>query len=305
MQRAKVVAPRQKIKEPIQDRIFNFINIVIMLAVLLVILYPLYFVVIASFSEPTLVNSGQVLFYPKGTTFEGYQRMFQNDELWLGYGNSLIYMVFGTLFSLIMTIPAAYALSYRHTMGKRFLTFIFTFTMMFSGGMIPTYLVVRDLGWLNTRWILMINGGFTAYNLVVSRTFMDNIPKELLEAAEIDGASVCQCFVRVVLPLSKAIIAVMALFYGIARWNDYFSALIYVTEQDYVPLQMVLRRILIQSSTAAGAVNSDPEGQAVLARISELMKYCVIIAATLPAMLIYPFVQKHFVKGVMLGAVKG
>lgn len=294
-----------RVRESLNDRIFNAINVFIMLVVLVVILYPLYFIVIASFSEPTLVNSGQVLFMPKGVTLEGYRRMLQNDELWLGYVNSLIYMVGGTLLSLCITIPAAFALAYRHTRGKRFFTFVFTFTMMFSGGMIPTYLVVKGLGWLNTRWILMINGGFSAYNLVVSRTFMQNIPSEVLEAADIDGASVFQTFFQVVLPLSKSIIAVMALFYGIARWNDYFTALIYVSKQEYVPLQMVLRRILIQSSTAASAVSGDPEGQALLARISELMKYCVIIAASLPAMLIYPFVQKHFVKGVMLGAVKG
>lgn len=294
-----------RVRESLNDRIFNAINVFIMLVVLVVILYPLYFIIIASFSEPTLVNSGQVLLMPKGVTLEGYRRMLQNDELWLGYVNSLIYMVGGTLLSLCMTIPAAFALAYRHTRGKRFFTFVFTFTMMFSGGMIPTYLVVKGLGWLNTRWILMINGGFSAYNLVVSRTFMQNIPSEVLEAADIDGASVFQTFFQVVLPLSKSIIAVMALFYGIARWNDYFTALIYVSKQEYVPLQMVLRRILIQSSTAASAVSGDPEGQALLARISELMKYCVIIAASLPAMLIYPFVQKHFVKGVMLGAVKG
>lgn len=294
-----------RVRESLNDRVFNAINVFIMLVVLVVILYPLYFIIIASFSEPTLVNSGQVLLMPKGVTLEGYRRMLQNDELWLGYVNSLIYMVGGTLLSLCMTIPAAFALAYRHTRGKRFFTFVFTFTMMFSGGMIPTYLVVKGLGWLNTRWILMINGGFSAYNLVVSRTFMQNIPSEVLEAADIDGASVFQTFFQVVLPLSKSIIAVMALFYGIARWNDYFTALIYVSKQEYVPLQMVLRRILIQSSTAASAVSGDPEGQALLARISELMKYCVIIAASLPAMLIYPFVQKHFVKGVMLGAVKG
>lgn len=294
-----------RVRESLNDRVFNAINVFIMLVVLVVILYPLYFIIIASFSEPTLVNSGQVLLMPKGVTLEGYRRMMQNDELWLGYVNSLIYMVGGTLLSLCMTIPAAFALAYRHTRGKRFFTFVFTFTMMFSGGMIPTYLVVKGLGWLNTRWILMINGGFSAYNLVVSRTFMQNIPSEVLEAADIDGASVFQTFFQVVLPLSKSIIAVMALFYGIARWNDYFTALIYVSKQEYVPLQMVLRRILIQSSTAASAVSGDPEGQALLARISELMKYCVIIAASLPAMLIYPFVQKHFVKGVMLGAVKG
>ena len=204
-----------------------------------------------------------------------------------------------------MTIPAAYALSNKHTHGIRVFTFIFTFTMMFNGGMIPTYLVVKNLGWLNTWWILMINGGFSTYNLIVSRTFMQSIPSEVLEAAEIDGASIVQSFFRVVLPLSKPIIAVMALFYGIARWNDYFTALIYVTKQNLVPLQMVLRRILIQSETAASSISGDPESQAVLARISELMKYCVIIAASLPAMVIYPFVQKHFVKGVMLGALKG
>ena len=295
-----------RVRDSFEDQVFNAVNVLIMLIVLIIVLYPLYFIVIASFSDPTLVNSGQVLLFPKGITLEGYQRMFRNGELWLGYANSLFYMVAGTVLSLCMTIPAAFALAYKHTRCKGFFTVLFTITMMFSGGMIPTYLVVKGLGWLNTRWILVINGGFTAYNLVVSRTFMQSIPSEVLEAADIDGASVMQTFFRVVLPLSKAIIAVMALFYGIARWNDYFTALIYVSKEEYVPLQMVLRRILIQTTTVASAASSnDPEGQALLARISELMKYCVIIAASLPAMLIYPFVQKHFVKGVMLGAVKG
>ncbi|MBR0464651.1 MAG: carbohydrate ABC transporter permease [Clostridia bacterium] len=293
------------IKESFEDRIFNAINILIMMLVLIIIMYPLYFIVIASFSDPVQVNAGKVLILPKGMTWEGYIRMAQNEDLWRGYVNSLIYMTGGTLISLCMTIPAAYALSNKHTHGIRVFTFIFTFTMMFNGGMIPTYLVVKNLGWLNTWWILMINGGFSTYNLIVSRTFMQSIPSEVLEAAEIDGASIVQSFFRVVLPLSKPIIAVMALFYGIARWNDYFTALIYVTKQNLVPLQMVLRRILIQSETAASSISGDPESQAVLARISELMKYCVIIAASLPAMVIYPFVQKHFVKGVMLGALKG
>lgn len=297
---------KTRVQEPIGDKIFNGINLLIMVFVLLVILYPLYFIVIASFSDPTMVNSGQVLFWPKGYTLEGYTRMLNHSDLWRGYRNSLIYTVGGTLFSLIVTIPAAFALANIHTRGKRFFTFLFTFTMMFSGGMIPTYLVVKQLNLTNTPWILMINGGFTAYNLIVSRTFMQSIPQELLEAAEIDGTSVSQCFFRIVLPLSKAIIAVMALFYGVARWNDYFSALIYTSDQELVPLQMVLRRILLQSeSVANSASGSDPETMAMMARISELMKYCVIIAASVPAMLVYPFVQKHFVKGVMLGSLKG
>ncbi len=297
---------KTRVQEPFGDKVFNAINLLIMVLMLLIILYPLYFIVIASFSDPNLVNSGQVLFWPRGYTIEGYTRMLNHDDLWRGYRNSLIYTAGGTLFSLVVTIPAAFTLANRHTRGKRLFTFIFTFTMMFSGGMIPTYLVVKQLDLINTPWILMINGGFTAYNLVVSRTFMQTIPQELLEAAEIDGTSVWQCFFQIVLPLSKAIIAVMALFYGVARWNDYFSALIYTSDQELVPLQMVLRRILLQSeSVASSASGSDPETMAMMARISELMKYCVIIAASVPAMLVYPFVQKHFVKGVMLGSLKG
>lgn len=294
------------IKETTGDRVFNAVNLLLMLLIVLLVLYPLYFVVIASISDPLLVNSGQVILYPRGITLEGYQRVFRHTDLWMGYGNSIFYTLSGTALSLLLTIPCAFATAQRDMVGRRFILMLFTITMLFSGGIIPTYLIMRQLGIPNTIWAMILPGALSVYNLVVSRTYMtQSIPRELQEAALIDGASYTRLFINIVLPLSIPIIAVMALYYGIAKWNDYFTALIYISKRELVPLQIVLREILIKTDIAATADTSSIETMAEQARIAELMKYCVIIVASLPAMVAYPFVQRHFEKGIMLGAIKG
>lgn len=293
-----------RIRESLGDRVFNAVNLLLMGIVLLLVLYPLYYIVIASISDPVLVNTGQVTLYPRGILLEGYRRVLQHDALWLGYRNSIFYMALGTAISLGLTIPAAYGLANRNLVGRNALMMVFTLTMMFNGGLIPTYLVVKSLGIPNTIWALVLPGALSVFNLIVSRTYMQrSIPKDLVEAAMIDGATTLRVFFRIVLPLSVPLIAVIALYYGIARWNDYFTALIYVSKRHLVPLQVVLREILIQTDMAATA--DAGESMAEQAKLTEIMKYCVIIAASLPAMVAYPFVQKYFVQGMMIGAVKG
>ncbi|HML48972.1 MAG TPA: carbohydrate ABC transporter permease, partial [Clostridia bacterium] len=283
-----------RIRESLGDRVFNAVNLILMGIVLLLVLYPLYYIVIASISDPVLVNTGQVTLYPRGILLEGYRRVLQHDALWLGYRNSILYMTLGTAISLGLTIPAAYGLANRDLVGRNALMMVFTLTMMFNGGLIPTYLVVKSLRIPNTVWALVLPGALSVFNLIVSRTYMQrSIPRDLVEAAMIDGAATLRVFFRIVLPLSVPLIAVIALYYGIARWNDYFTALIYVSKRPLVPLQVVLREILIQTDMAATA--DAGESMAEQAKLAEIMKYCVIIAASLPAMVAYPFVQKYFV----------
>jgi putative aldouronate transport system permease protein len=294
-------------RESAEDIVFNIINLAILTAVLLAVLYPLYFIIIASISDPILVNSGKVYLYPKGVSFDGYARVMANNEIWIGYRNTIFYTVLGTLINLAVTIPAAYALSRKDMDGRNIIMAFFTITMFFSGGLIPTYLVVRGLKMINTFWTLVLPGALSVFNLIVSRTYMaSNIPWELQEAGRMDGCSNTRLFFRIVLPLSAPIIAVMALFYGVNHWNSYFTALIYISNKKLKPLQLVLREILLQSSYLAGAGTlEDAESLAVQARIAEVVKYCVIIVSTLPVLMVYPFIQKYFTKGVMLGAIKG
>lgn len=294
------------IKETTGDRVFNAVNLLLMLAIVLVVAYPLYFIIIASVSDPVLVNSGQVLLYPRGVTLEGYRRVLRHADLWLGYRNSIFYTIAGTSVSLLLTIPCAYATAQRDLVGRRFILLLFSITMLFSGGIIPTYLILKSMNIPNTPWAMILPGALSVYNLVVSRTYMQqSIPQELQEAGLIDGASYMRLFRSVVLPLSIPIVAVMALYYGIAKWNDYFNGLIYISKRELVPLQVVLREILIKTDMAATSDGGSIETMAEQARVAELMKYCVILAASLPAMVAYPFVQRHFEKGVMLGAIKG
>lgn len=294
------------IRESIPDRIFNAVNLFILTMVLIIVIYPLYYVVIASFSDPVMVNTGQVYFWPKGFNLSGYIRVFANDGIWRGYRNTIFYTGLGTIINLIVTIPAAYALSRRDLQGRNFIIALFTITMFFNGGLIPTYLVVKGLHLTNTFWALMLPGAVGTYNLIVSRTYMqNNIPLELQEAAIIDGCSNTRLFIRIVVPLSAPIIAVMALFYGVGHWNQYFSALLYISDENLKPLQLVLREILIQSQHMASASASDIESMAEQAKLAESIKYCVIIVSSLPVLVVYPFLQKYFTKGIMLGAIKG
>ena len=294
------------------DKTFTVVNYTLLAILTLIILYPLYFTVIASISEPYEVVSGNVVLWPKGFTLESYAQIFHNEEIWTGFRNSTLYTVFGTMMSLILTIPAAYALSKKNLWGRGIITTYFVIIMYFSGGLLPTYLVVRDLGLLNQPYTLVIIGSFSVYNMVVARTYyQSSIPESLYEAAEIDGCSGFGQFFRIAIPLSEPIIAVIALYYAVGRWNDFYNSLVYITNSDYYSLQQILRNILLESQNALSAINGDTmssEEMAYFMRrayLAEAMKYAIIFVSSLPMLLIYPLVQKHFVKGVMVGSVKG
>ncbi|MNO32561.1 L-arabinose transport system permease protein AraQ [compost metagenome] len=257
-----------------------------------------------------MVASGEMWLLPKGITFKGYEIVFQNSKIWTGYGNTILYTLLGTTINLVVTMPAAYALSRKDFVGRGFFMGMFMVTMFIGGGLVPTYMLVKGLGMVNTMWALVIPGAASIWNIIVSRTFFANsIPAELQDAAQIDGATNIRLFLRIVLPLSMPIIAVMALFYGVGHWNSYFGAMIYLNDDAKYPLQLVLRQILVlqemQSqvggiidATAAAAQNNKAE-------IASLVKYGVIIVSTLPIIAVYPFLQRYFVQGVMIGSVKG
>lgn len=288
-----------------EDKIFDLINIFLVAIMVILVVYPLYFIVIASISNPNMIYEGKVWLLPKDITFEGYQRIFSDSKIWLGYKNSIIYTFVGTLVNVSCTLMAAYALSRRDLYGRNLIMFLFLFTMFFSGGLIPTYLVVKNLGLLNTMWALILPKAVAVWNVIVARTFFQtSIPNELLEAAKIDGCSDAKFFWKIVLPLSKPIVAVMVLFYAVGHWNSYFDALIYLNNEDLYPLQLILRNILIQNE-ASTQMMSDIDSLAAKQRVSELIKYGVIIVASIPLLVLYPFVQKYFVKGVMVGGIKG
>lgn len=287
------------------DYIFTFIVYASVVLISLLILYPLLFVVIASVSDPDLVASGQVLFWPKGITLEGYRYIFRDQRIWSGYYNTIRYTFFGTLIALTITIPAGYALSRTDMAGRGFVMKLLIVTKYFSGGLIPTYLVVKGLHLVNTPYVLMILGSFSVFNLILCRTFfMNTMPLELQEAAEIDGCSIFQYFIKIVLPLSKSIIAIMVLYYAVGHWNSFFNGLIYVSDAKLYPLQLILRDILISGQSVDPSV-SDPEAIELMKQIAKTIKYGVIIVSSLPVLILYPFVQKHFVKGVMIGSLKG
>ncbi len=291
------------------DLAFDSLNYILMFGVLVIVLYPLIYVVSASFSDPYKVSSGEMWLLPKGFTLEGYKRLFNYSEIWLSYLNTIYYTVVGTAFNLAVTLPCAYSLSRKDFQGKGLIMLIIVITMFFSGGLIPSYINIKNLKLLNTRLIIIIGGATSAYNIIVSRTFFSTtIPIELQEASKIDGCSNWKLFLKIVLPLSKPLIAVMALFFGVGHWNSYFGPMIYLRDRKLFPLQLILREILIQSKVSAEMVAVDSDmALAVeeLARISEMIKYTSIIVATVPMLVLYVFLQKYFVKGVMIGAIKG
>ncbi|WP_458118725.1 carbohydrate ABC transporter permease [Paenibacillus sp. Z6-24] len=299
------------IKESKTDRIFLLFTYLFLGIALLCVLYPLVYIVSASISSPTYVNSGEMWLLPKGITFEGYQRVFENQAIWRGYANTILYTVVGTLVNLLVTIPAAYALSRSDFVGRGFFMGMFLVTMFFGGGLIPTYLLVKQLGLINSMWALILPGAASVWNIIVARTFFQStIPKELQEAAHIDGCTNLRLFWKIVIPLSSPIIAVMALFYGVGHWNSYFNALVYLNDEAKYPLQMVLRQILVlqeMNSSGIGTATSGETAMAMNARadVAALLKYAVIIISTLPIIAIYPFLQRYFVQGVMIGSVKG
>ncbi|MDD6175645.1 MAG: carbohydrate ABC transporter permease [Firmicutes bacterium] len=296
------------IKESKGDRVFNAINITVVTLFFLIVLYPLYFVVICSFSNPNAVAAGEVWFWPKQITLDAYKTVFKNDDILMGYRNTIFYTVVGTIVNLFFTLTAAYALSKKNFMGRNVIMFLIVFTMYFSGGMIPTYLTVRDLGLLNTWWAMILPAGISTYNLIIARTFFQNgVPAEVEEAARIDGCSTIQTFAKIVLPLSKALLGVLTLYYAVAHWNSYFSALIYLASaREKIPLALVLREILILNTmNSAGGASIDEELAVYYANLANLLKYALIIVSSAPLLIVYPFLQKYFDKGVMLGSVKG
>lgn len=285
------------------DIIFDIINTSVLFIALLLVLYPLYYIVIASVSSPTAVNTGSVVFGPKDFTLEGYQKVFAYEPLWNAYGNTIKYVVVGTCINLLLTITSAYALSRKEVYGRKTIMLLITFTMIFNGGIIPTYIVVKNYGLLNTMWALILPTAVVPYNLIVARTFFESsIPYELVESANIDGCTDFRFFLSIALPLSKSIIAVLALFYGVAHWDSYFPALIYLTKRELNPLQLELRELLI---TQQAINNLDAESIQEVMRTSDIMKFAVIIVSSVPVIAIYPFMQRFFVKGVMIGAIKG
>lgn len=286
------------------DKIFGAINNTLLFILLLLVLYPLIFVVSASISNPLLVANGDLWLFPKELTLIGYQKVFQNRDILTGYLNTIMYTTVGTLINLFLTTLGAYPLSRRDFYGKNVIMFFLVFTMFFSGGLIPTYLVIKNLNMLNTFWALVIPNAVAVFNLIIMRSFFQsNIPREIEEAAEIDGCSDFQILRRIVLPLSTPIIAVMILFYSVGHWNAYFDALIYLTDREKFPLQLILREILIQNSMDEMTGSGESMAQQVM--YAQSIKYAVVIVANLPVLLLYPFLQKYFVQGIMVGAVKG
>ena len=295
-------------REPVSDRVFNTVNVLLLTVVVALIVYPVWFVLIASVSEPTQVSLGNVRWLPKGFTLEGYTRILAYRPIWIGYRNSIFYTAAGTSINLFITLTCAYALARRDFLGRNVLTAVFTFTMFFNGGLIPTFLVVRQLGMINTVWALLLPNAAAMWNIILTRTFFKStIPHELEEAAFMDGCSNTRLFVSVVLPLSAPIIAVMALFYGVAHWNSYFQALIYLSNRDLMPLQIFLREILVMNEIVDFMTLSSDEMETMVRRqeMAEIMKYGLIVVATLPVLLVYPYVQRYYVRGIMVGAIKG
>ena len=289
---------------PSDERLFDTMVYGIAAVIMLIVLYPLVFTVSASFSDPARVLSGEVWLLPKGVNVEAYANILENSRIWTGYGNSILYAVVGTLINIMMTILAAYPLSRPDLPLRNGIMILITLTMFFGGGLIPTYLLVRDLGMVDTMWALIIPGAIATYNLIVMRTyFQSSIPWELQEAAHMDGCNNWRLLIRIILPLSKPILAVMVLFYAVAHWNSFFQALIYIRDEAKYPLQLVLREILLISQSAQ--IDGGSVGLEKQILLAESIKFAVIIVSSLPVLIMYPFVQKHFVKGVMIGSIKG
>ncbi|MEK3885642.1 carbohydrate ABC transporter permease [Paenibacillus sp. PL2-23] len=286
-----------------EERWFDITCYFISIVLIVIAAFPIYFVIIASISDPIKVLNGDVLFYPIDLNFEAYFKVFEDNKIWNGYSNSILYTTVGTCINLFLTTIAAYALSRRTLPGRNAIMFLIAFTMFFNGGLIPTYLLVKSLSLANTFWAMVIPNAIATYNLIVMRTyFQTNIPDELLESAQMDGCSNLRSFWNIVLPLSTPILAVMVLFYAVQHWNSYFNALIYLRDSDMFPLQIILRDILIQNKIQAEFDSFDSADSVFLA---ESIKYAVIMVASLPVLIMYPFVQKYFVKGIMVGAIKG
>lgn len=298
-------AHSRKIKDSRSDRVFYTTVNVVMFVVLLIVLIPLINVVASSFSSGRAIQGGRVFLWPVEPSLQGYRTVFAYKTVVSGYLNSIQYMVIGTVLNVAITLLCAYPLARRTLPFRNFFMFLFTFTMYFGGGLIPSYLQVKSLGLLNTMWALILPGVLSVYNMIITRTFIQNsIPHEMLEAAQIDGCSDIRFFFTMVLPLSKAIVAVITLYYAVGHWNSWFSAFLYLSDRELYPLQLILRDILVVSQIDLTLID-DPELIDQMLGLADLLKYSLIVIATLPMMCIYPFVQKFFIKGVMIGSIKG
>ena len=295
--------PVSAIRDTGRDKVFYTVNTIILLGVFLLIAYPLYFVVIASVSDPLKVSSGLVTWRPVGFNLAGYKKILQFERIWIGYRNTLLYAIGSAIISVSLTVTLAYPLSRRDFKLRNPIMFMVAFTMFFGGGMIPTYLVINEMGLLNTIWAVLLPGAISANHVIIVRTNYQSIPSELTEAAAIDGATNFKAFWHIILPLSKAVVAVITLYVVSGMWNTYFGPMIYLRDQSKYPLQLFLRQILLQNNMEGADI--DASSAAEQGQIAQLIKYGVIIVASVPMMMLYPFIQKYFVKGVMIGSIKG
>ncbi|NLD87615.1 MAG: carbohydrate ABC transporter permease [Clostridiales bacterium] len=295
----------EKIKLIRQDKIFYTIVYAIITLLTISVLYPIIYVLSSSFSSGTAVSTGQVVLFPVDFSVEGYKRVFEYERVWMGYRNTIFYTIVGTINNVFMTLICAYPLSRRELPGRKGFMAYFVFTMYFSGGMIPNYLLMRDIGYINTIWVMIMPGAFSVYQMIVTRTFINStIPYEMLEATKIDGCSDFRYFTMFVIPLSKAIIAVLTLQYAVGHWNAYFGAMIYLTNKNLFPLQVFLREILVMNQIQPSDF-TDEETRMIMQGMADLLKYALIVVATFPIMCFYPFIQKYFVQGIMIGSLKG
>ena len=299
---AKEKMPRRALRDTVGDKIFYTINLILLAILALIVLYPVYFIVIASFSDPDAVLNGDVVLYPVKVTFEGYAKILERTDIWRGYGNTILYTALTVVLSLLVTVPAGWALSRKTLPGKKLFMIYFIIPMFFGGGLIPFYNVVSSLGLVNTIWAVVLPSILSVWNLFMTKTFFESsIPSSLIEAATIDGAGSFRIFGSIVLPLSKAIIAVMALYYAVGQWNSYFNAMIFLQDETLYPLQLVLKEILIASESTTGG-----SGETILQqyRLANQLKYVSVIVSSVPVLCLYPFVQKYFAQGVMIGSLK-
>lgn len=287
----------------LQEKIFDVLVYGMAVLLILLIIYPLWFVIIASFSNPQDVTTGAVWFWPKSWSLEGYKTLFAQPLIWRSYFNTILYTVAGTAFGLLVNIPVGYALSRRDLFGRKWISLLYVVPMFVTGGLIPIYLVTKNFGLLNTVWVMIVPFAVSPYNIIVARTFFqESIPNGLWEAAQVDGSSTFRYFFQIVLPLSKAILAVIGLWTAVGIWNSWFNALIYLTDQNLQPLQLILRQLLITNQTLQSQATGDVASQ--LRQTADMMKYAAIVVSTLPIMMVYPFLQKYFNQGVMVGAIK-
>lgn len=287
------------------DHIFDIVNTIFMAILCLIIVYPLYYVLVASFTEPSVVSSGQLLLYPVVPFLDGYKKLISYQPIWIGYRNTILYTLVGTAISIVVTIPAAYAMSRHNLWGRKFLNFLFTFTMFFGGGIIPMFVLLRQLDIYNTIWAVTVPYCVSVFNLIVCRTFFEtNIPGELLDAAFVDGCSDFRFFFQIVLPISTTIIAVMILFYATGIWNNYMLSLMFLVDDSKMPLQIVLRKLIL-INTAGSSVYTDPGELAVRNKLAQQLRFCIIVVSAAPLLIVYPFLQKYFAVGMTVGAVKG